>query len=207
MIFQSFFFVVLAFAKFIYRLNKKIHNLSLRGITGIFLGVFSLIFIFGIHLLLSQYASSSAGVSVLPISFFEMLIFGVSFFYILISYITITLINRKRRKNIFIRKWDFKAKKIRRIYLIFLLLGGIILYFLMKNGLLKFIIPASLILYGIAGIVSNKHTFGATAIMGLIFFILGVLAFLFPSFAFYVWGFAFGIGHIIYGLVYFNYKR
>jgi len=188
-------------------LRNKIHNLSLRGIAGIFAGVISLIFIFGIHLLLSQYTSVSAGVSVLPISFFEMLIFGISLLYILISYITITLINRRRRKKIYLRKWDFKAKKIRRIYLIFLLLGGIILYFLMANGLLKFIIPASLILYGIAGIISNKHTYGATAVMGIAFFFIGVLAILFPNLAFYLWGFAFGVCHIVYGLIYFNYKR
>lgn len=204
MIFQSFFFVVLAFAKFIQRLNKKIHNLSLRGITGILAGLISLIFIFGIHLLLSLYASGSSGVSMLPISFFEILIFGISFLYILISYFTIVSINRRRRKKIYLRKWDFKATKIQRIYLIFLLLGGIILYFLMTNGLLKLIIPASLMLYGIAGLISNKHTFGATAVLGSIFFILGVLAFLFPSFAFYIWGFAFGICHIVYGAVYFR---
>ncbi|MFZ2282954.1 MAG: hypothetical protein WAV86_03685 [Lutibacter sp.] len=185
-------------------MNKKIHNLSLRGSTGIFTGIFSLIFIFGIHLLLSQYASGSAGVSVLPISFFEILLFAISFLYILISYFTIVLINKRRRKKIYLRKWDFKAKKIRRIYLVFLLLGGIILYFLMTNGLLKFIIPASLILYGIAGIVSNKYTYGATAILGFIFVILGGLAILFPDIAFYLWGFAFGICHIVYGLVYFR---
>ncbi|KUO64654.1 MAG: hypothetical protein APF83_11615 [Lutibacter sp. BRH_c52] len=188
-------------------MNKKIHNLSLRGITGIFVGVISLIFIFGIHLLLSQYSSGSAGVSMLPISFFEILIFGISFLYILISYFTIVLINKRRRKKNYLRKWDFKAKKIRRFYLVLLLLGGIILYFLMVNGLLKLIIPASLILYGIAGIVSNKHTFGATAIFGFVFIILGILVIIFPNLAFYLWGFAFGICHIIYGLVYFNFKK
>ncbi|MDF1517151.1 MAG: hypothetical protein RQ864_11765 [Lutibacter sp.] len=185
-------------------MNKKIHNLSLRGSTGIFAGIFSLIFIFGIHLLMSQYTSSSASVSVLPISFFEILIFSISFLYILISYFTIVLINTIRRKKLYLKKWDFKAKKIRRIYLVFLLLGSIILYFLMTNGLLKLIIPTSLIIYGIAGIVSNNHTFGATAVLGFVFIILGGLAILFPGFAFYVWGFAFGIGHIIYGLVYFR---
>ncbi|MDD3722093.1 MAG: hypothetical protein PHW92_06365 [Lutibacter sp.] len=74
----------------------------------------------------------------------------------------------------------------------------------MTNGLLKFIIPTSLILYGIAGIISNKHSYGATAILGFVFLILGFLAILFPRFAFYVWGFAFGVCHIIYGLVYYK---
>lgn len=178
--------------------------MSLRGITGIFLGIISLIFIFGIHLLLLQYASGSAGVSMLPISFFEILIFSISFLYILISYITITLINKRRRKKLYLRKWDFKAKKIRSIYLMFLVVGGIFLYFMMANGLLKLLIPASMILYGIAGIVSNKHTYGATAVMGIVFLILGVLTILFPNLAFYLWGFAFGVCHIVYGLVYFK---
>ncbi|NEW79377.1 MAG: hypothetical protein GZ086_08130 [Gelidibacter sp.] len=188
-------------------MNKRIHNLSLRGITGIFAGIFSLIFIFGIQLLFSQYASGSAGVSMLPISFFEILIFSISFLYILISYFTIILINKRRRKKIYLRKWDFKAKKIRRIYLVLLLLGGIILYFLMLGGKIKLVIPASMILYGIAGIISNKQTYGATAILGFIFISLGILAILFPNLAFYLWGFAFGICHIVYGLIYFNYKR
>lgn len=188
-------------------MNIKIHNLSLRGITGIFAGIISLIYIFGIHLLLSHYVSGSSAVSVLPISFFEILIFGVSFLYILISYSTIALINKRRRKKLYLSKWDFKAKNIRRIYLMHLLVGGIILYFLMTSGLIKFVIPTSLLLYGIAGIISNKYTYGATAILGIIFFILGALAILFPSLAFYLWGFAFGVCHIIYGLIYFNYNR
>jgi len=185
-------------------LNKKIHNLSLRGSTGIFEGIFSLIFIFGIQLLLAQYTSSSAGVSVLPISFFEILIFGISFLYILISYLTIVLINKRRRKKLYLKNWDFKAKKIRLIYLGFLLIGGIILYFLMANGLLKLIIPTSMMLYGIAGIISNNHTFGATAVLGFVFIIIGGIALLFPGLAFYFWGFAFGICHIVYGLIYFR---
>lgn len=178
--------------------------MSLRGITGILAGVFSLIFIFGIHLLLLQYASGSSGVSVLPISFFEILIFSISFIYILISYFTIALINKRRRKKIFFRKWDFKAKKIRRIYLMHLLVGGIILYFLMANGLIKLIIPTSLILYGIAGIISNRFTYGATAILGIVFLIIGFVALLFPSLVFYLWGFAFGVCHIAYGLFYYR---
>ncbi len=181
--------------------------MSLRGITGIFAGIFSLIYIFGIHLLLSHYVSGSSAVSVLPISFFEILIFGISFLFILISYFTIVLINKRRRKKLYLRKWDFKAKKIRRNYLIHLLAGGIILYFLMTNGLIKIALPTSLLLYGFAGIISNKYTYGATAILGIVFLTLGVLAILFPSLAFYLWGFAFGVCHIIYGLIYYNYNR
>lgn len=77
----------------------------------------------------------------------------------------------------------------------------------MAKGQIKLVIPASMILYGMAGILSNKRTFGATAILGFVFIILGILAIIFPNLAFYLWGFAFGVCHIVYGLIYFNYKR
>lgn len=77
----------------------------------------------------------------------------------------------------------------------------------MASGQIKLAIPTSLILYGIAGIISNKRTYGASAILGFVFLSLGILAILFPNLAFYLWGFAFGICHIVYGLVYFNYKK
>ncbi|MGV8947370.1 MAG: hypothetical protein ACOH1N_13140, partial [Lutibacter sp.] len=141
------------------------------------------------------------------ISFFELLIFGISLLYILISYFIITLINKNRRKRIYLKKWDIKAQRIRRVYLFLLLLGGIVLYFLMANGLPKLIIPASLILYGTAGIISNKYTFGISAILGIGFLINGILALLFPNLSIYLWGISFGIFHIAYGLIYFNYKR
>lgn len=77
----------------------------------------------------------------------------------------------------------------------------------MANGLPKLMIPASLILYGIAGIISNKYTFGASAVLGIGFLINGILALLFPNLAFYFWEIAFGVCHIVYGMIYFNYKR
>lgn len=77
----------------------------------------------------------------------------------------------------------------------------------MAKGQIKLVIPASMILYGMAGVLSNKQTFGATAILGFVFIILGIFAIVFPFMAFYLWGFAFGVCHIVYGLIYFNYKR
>ena len=77
----------------------------------------------------------------------------------------------------------------------------------MANGLPKLIIPTSLILYGIAGIISNKYTFGVSAILGIGFLINGILALLFPNLSFYLWGISFGGYHIIYGIFYFFYNK
>lgn len=176
-----------------------IHNLSLKGITGILLGVYSLIFIYCFNLLINLYSTSPEGISLLPISFFEKLLLILSLLFVLISYLTIVGINRSRRKKIGLKGWDLNAKQVRKLFLIHLLLGGICIYFLMNQGALKFIVPSSLILYGIFNVVVNKFTSGPTNILGIFFLLQGIMSFLNPNFIFLLWGIAFGCFHIIYG--------
>lgn len=182
-------------------MNTKNHNLSLGGVTGIIIGFLGIIFIYSINLILNQYLSDSEGVSLLPISFFQLLLVAICVFYILFSYILIVILNKKRKKRKE-KKWNLKEKQIRRIYLIHLIFGGIILYYFLVLGELKLIIPASLILYGIASILANKFTQGSSRILGFLFLLNGFLALIFPRYSFILWGVAFGIYHICYGIVY-----
>ncbi len=121
----------------------------------------------------------------------------------LFSYILIVFMNKKRKKSNS-KKWELNAKQIRRIYLIHLFFGGIILYYIMVIGVLKLIIPASLILYGIATFLANKFTRGSTKILGILFIFNGILALIFSCYSFILWGVAFGIYHICYGIIYYN---
>lgn len=183
-------------------MKNYIHNLSLRGITGILIGVYSLIYIYYIDFFINQFSTASEGVSLLPISFFEILLIVLSIFFILISYITILLVNRKRRRKIGLKGWDISAKRIRNFFFILLVVGGICLYVLMNQGLLKFIIPCSLLFYGIFCIAVNNYTAGSSKFLGLFFIIQGVLSIISPALMFLFWGIAFGCFHIIYGLLY-----
>lgn len=184
----------------LFTLKTYYHNLSLKGITGIIFGILSLLFIGVIRLLLFNFLSATLGIGFLPLSFFEILLVILTLIYLFISYTTITLINKKRRKKQQLRKWDAKAKKIRTLLLFFLLLGGIIIYFLVTLGKLKLIIPASLFLYGIYCFSIKKYTKGPTAFLGFLVIITAILAFIFPNLMFYLWALAFGVFHIIYAL-------
>jgi len=179
-------------------LESKFHNLSLQGITGIIFGIISIIFIWFIKILLNSFSLGDEGVGMLPISFFEILIAMVVLIYILISYFTIVLINKKRRKKLGLKGWEFSSKKIRTIFISFMITGGILTYSFVSEGNLKLIIPASLILFGIACVLTNKYTSGFSKIFGVLFLINGIMCILFPQFMFYLWGMAFGIYPIIY---------
>jgi hypothetical protein len=182
-------------------LNSNIHNLSLQGVSGIIFGIFSLFFIYFIKFLLSNFSSATLGIGYLPISFFEILLVITTLLYIFISFLIITQINKKRRKKQHLEGWSFKAKKIRNLYLFFLLIGGIIVYFLVYFGNLKLIIPSSLFIYGISCFLANKYTLGPSAFLGFLVFISAFLALIFPNLMFYIWGLAFGVFHIIYGIL------
>ncbi|SNR77656.1 DUF3810 domain-containing protein [Lutibacter flavus] len=175
------------------------HNLTLNGITGIIFGIFSIIFSWFIKLFLTNFSSGVGVAGFLPISFFEIILGVISLLFILISYFTVVLINKKRRKKIGLKGWDSKAKKIRKIFLALLLIGGIITLLLVKVGHIKLIIPTSLFLYGISSIVVKKYTVGNTILLGTLFILNGLLAMVFTKQLFMLWGMAFGVYHIIYG--------
>jgi len=181
-------------------LNTKIHNLSLGGVTGIIFGSLGIIFIYFISFILDQYFSDSEGVSLLPISFFQLLLIAICLFFILFSYVLIIFINKKRNS----KKQVLNANKIMHIYLIHLIFGGVALYYIMVLGELKLIIPTSLILYGIASILANKFTRGSTKTLGILFIFNGILSLIYPYYSFILWGVAFGIYHICYGIIYYN---
>lgn len=183
-------------------MNSKIHNLSVQGKTDVILGFTALIFIYFIDNLIVQFTISEGKLSILPISYLEILLVVLSLFFILISYFLIVLINKKRRMKINKYGWDLLAKKIRIIFLIHLLIGGILAYFLMSIGKIKYVIPTTIILYGLACIISNKYTRGNTMYLGLFFLINGIGSIIFTNIQIQFWAISFGIYHIIYGIIY-----
>lgn len=186
-------------------MNSEKHNLSLQGITGIIFGIISIIFSWLLKLILNNYTSGFGMIANLPISFFEIILGIISFLFIIISYFTVALINKKIRKNLGLTKWTKNAKNIRKIFFAFFILGGLITVLLVNNGQIKLIIPTSLILFGLSSIVSKKYTIGNTLLLGILFISNGVLAMVFPKQLFMLWTLAFGGYHIIYGsLAYFK---
>jgi len=184
-------------------LTKKIHNISLQGVTGIIFGSISVLYTYFISFLVSQFTTASEGISLLPISFFEIVIALISLLYIVISYLTVVLINKRRRKKINLKGWELNSKIIVRIFLFLLFLGGILGYLFLKNGFLKLLIPMALILYGLGCILAKKQTIGASKIIGVFFILQGLLAYFNPNLMFYFFGIGFGGFHIIYGMLYY----
>ncbi|PCH52663.1 MAG: hypothetical protein COC22_03740 [Flavobacteriaceae bacterium] len=182
-------------------MNPKIHNLSLQGITGILFGISSLLFIVLINSLINQFTSLSGSTSVLPITFFEILIFVSVIFFVLIAYLVIVFINKRRRKKNNLKGWEANAKKIRLVFFIQFCILVSASYACIQLGMLKLIIPLILLLYGLSCIIVNYYTNGSTKILGLFFALQSMFVLFFPEVQFLLLGVAFAGFHIIYAII------
>jgi len=179
-------------------LNPKIHNLSLHGITGILFGISSLLFIVLVNALINQFTSLSGATSVLPITFFEILIFASVLLFALITYLIIVFINKRRRRKSNLKGWEPNAKKIRLVFFIQFSILVSASYVCIQLGMLKLIIPLILLLYGLSCIIANNYTNGSTRILGLFFALQSMFVLFFPEVQFLLLGVAFAGFHIIY---------
>ena len=187
-------------------MRATVHNLSLQGITGIFIGLIFSACIFLIQSLIIQYQSGLA-VSMLPISIFEWVIILIWLIFIIVAYIFTTTINKKRRKKNDLKGWEPRSKKIRLIFLIQTLISLVITYYLIQTGMLKIIIPTILLFYGVACITVKKLTGGPSGVLGLFFVMQSIFALLVPEAQFILAYTSFGIFHIIYGLLFYLKKK
>jgi len=185
-------------------ISKKlsIHNLSLQGISGIIFGLLFLLFIFGLKYILESYTSGTEGFSLLPISFFQIIAIVYIFIAIILLYLTVTIINKRRRRKIGLKGWSSNSKTIRILFLGFIIINGLAFAYFMNIGALQMIIPTCLILYGITAMLSHSKTNGNTKILGVLFMINGLLAYFYPSYSFILMFIGFGGYHILYGIFY-----
>ncbi|MGV6845631.1 MAG: hypothetical protein ACWA42_05840, partial [Lutibacter sp.] len=182
--------------------NRKIHNLSLSGITGIIFGMLAFLFVIIIQYMINNYTHADGGLALLPISFFQFIIIGSLLFMLAVLYFTVVISNKKRRKKLNQFGWDLQAKKIRAVLILFLAVLSIVIYFIMNYLNIHYIIPSILLFYGITLISLQKNTTGNSLILGIFMLLNCILTFLFPKTAFMLLGVSLGIYPIIYGLIY-----
>ncbi len=89
-----------------------------------------------------------------------------------------------------------------------MLAGAVFCLAMLRHNVLEFIIPATLIFYGLSLVSASKFTLPDVFYLGLCEVGLGFLAMLFLDYGLECWVLGFGILHIFYGfLMYLKYER
>lgn len=108
---------------------------------------------------------------------------------------------RKNKKLGFQLSYNEVGKKLIIQLAIPIFVGAIFCFHFLFNNALQYLVPISLVFYGLGLINCSKYTFSDIKYLGLIEVILGVIALTTMQFHLLLWLIGFGILHIIYGII------
>ncbi|RQO30572.1 hypothetical protein DBR32_13525 [Taibaiella sp. KBW10] len=186
-------------------MHKSSRFLSLSGWSGIWAGGTALIAAFIAHILLARQASerltyeehSFRGVfSEYNLPF--IVLAAITFLVALAGALFFTYRKNKQQEQATITA---AAKKLVISMFIPIAAAAWLIIQFIQNGDLYYIVPATLIFYGLTLINSSKYTFTDIRYLGLLEVALGCIAVLFPDWGLYFLAFGFGVLHILYGII------
>jgi hypothetical protein len=172
---------------------------SLSGVTGVLVGIYSLIGSWVASRILDSQEIISGIANPMQLNTLVLLAVGVlsasTLTAILISYYKSgrskqKLFNRLTYKLI----WNFSIP---------LLTGGLFCIALLYHGYYGLISAGMLLFYGMSLINVSKYTFSNVAWLGYSFIILGLLDCFFEGYGLMFWSLGFGVFHIIYGVLFY----
>jgi hypothetical protein len=191
-------------------MERSSRFLSLSGLSGVAIGIIALM---GVAVLYLQFDLSPLGsgfenklATIQPTlndaNFLFLLADGL--IILLVAVVAGILMSVNRSKKLQLPSWDLTAKRLLIHLFIPLAAGGILCLIMMTKGELDYLIPITLIFYGLALVNASKYSFDEIRTLGLLQIILGLVAAWLPDQALLLWAIGFGFLHIGYGLLIHN---
>ena len=181
-------------------MDRSSRFISLSGLAGVSAGIIALSGAFiGWLVLFRDIDLSEKGPQVLSLEdrLYLILIGAITLLISILVTYYFTSIQSKRKKE---KLWDHTTKKMMISLLEPLVVGGIISLILLHQGYIVWILPMTLVFYGLALLSARKYTMSEVKSLGYNLILLGLIAFIYPSFGVICWALGFGLLHIIYGV-------
>ena len=159
----------------------------------IFSGLYALLAIFLARKLFFTYYYGEEGINVLPINFFEILLFALVILTLLITFITIFIIIKRSDQTVSFKK--------RFNLLIPSFMGLIIIFLLFNSERGELVVPVSILLYGLILLNLNRFVTSRLVIFGLVILVIGIGAFFMPQYQWILLTLVFGILPILFGIL------
>ena len=107
---------------------------------------------------------------------------------------------RKARHN-HLPVWDMTSRRFISNMMLPLLAGGLLILAMLQYDEWRFVVPASLVFYGLALVNGSRYTLSDVRYLGIFQIILGLISTQYPGYGLYFWATGFGLLHIVYGLI------
>lgn len=197
-------------------MNRSSRFLSLSGLSGIFAGSFALCGAYYAWNYLRHYEYLQVrwleGHDLISLSLRAIIgdlpLFIDAGLVIILSLVSAWFFSARKAKKAGIPFWDRTAWQMIINMAIPLATGGIFCFALLLHGAVSFIIPGTLIFYGLAVLNTSKYTLNDVRYLGLSEIALGLISLLIHGYGLIFWSIGFGLLHIFYGVImYFKYER
>lgn len=159
----------------------------------IYAGVYALLGLLLGKLMFSNYINSAMGLNVLPINFFQFLLFGLAVITLLITLITSLILVKRSKQGLSFKK--------RFNLLIPCFIGLLIIFFLITGDYSHLIAPVSMLLYGLILLNLNRFVTSRLLRLGVTILIIGIAAFFLNKWHWELLVLVFGILPISFGIL------
>ena len=188
-------------------MERSSRFLSLSGLAGVVIGIIALLGVaalyqkFNLSALGTDFQEKIASMTAAVDDGNFVFLISTALLVLTVALISGVLMSANRSKKLQLPAWDLTAKRLLINLMIPLVTGGLLCLIMMAKGELSYLIPITLIFYGLALVNASKYSFDEIRTNGLLQIILGLLAAYQPDYALLLWATGFGVLHICYGLI------
>jgi hypothetical protein len=188
-------------------MERSSRFLSLCGLSGVAIGIIALIgaaalyIQFDLPLLNSGFEYKLASIQATLDDKNFLFLIADALIVLLVAVIAGILMSINQSKKLQLPSWDLTAKRLLINLFIPLAAGGVLCLIMMTKGELGYLIPVTLIFYGLSLVNASKYSFDEIRTLGILQILLGLIAAWQPNYALLLWASGFGILHIGYGLL------
>ncbi|MFN5376170.1 MAG: hypothetical protein ACK492_07415 [Chitinophagaceae bacterium] len=188
-------------------MERSSRFLSLSGLSGVAIGIIALMgatalyWQFGLSPLNSGFENKLVSIKASLDDKNFLFLMADALIVMLVAIIAGILMSVNQSKKLQLPAWDLTAKRLLINLFIPLAAGGILCLIMIDKGELVYLIPITLIFYGLSLVNASKYSFDEIRTLGILQIVLGLIAAWQADYALLLWATGFGILHIGYGLL------
>jgi predicted lysophospholipase L1 biosynthesis ABC-type transport system permease subunit len=188
-------------------MERSSRFLSLSGLSGVAIGIIALLgatvlyLQFDLSPLNSGFENKLASIQATLDDKNFLFLIADALIVLLVAVIAGILMSINQSKKLQLPSWDLTAKRLLINLFIPLAVGGVLCLIMMTKDELGYLIPVTLIFYGLSLVNASKYSFDEIRTLGVLQTVLGLIAAWLPDYALLLWATGFGILHIGYGLL------
>ena len=185
-------------------MQRSSRFISLSGLSGIAAGIWALVGAYFAYDWIAEYYNqydSNGSFSGQEFQQLKLNLFLLAGAVLALALLSAFYFTWRRTKETKVQLWNHTSRQLSINMAIPLVVGGLFILTMLQHNEWRFIVPGSLIFYGLALVNGSKYTLSDIRYLGISELILGLIATQFIGYGIWFWAVGFGVLHIIYGFI------